>query len=534
MRTILNSFIILAMLTSALNVQAQYAWALSEGGNGLDVGKAVRFDQSGNVIVCGDIAGNPVFGGVLQTGNGLSDGFVAKYNSDGQLQWFRLVGGIGVDKCTAVALDAADNIYVCGYFEDTMRVGNYGVRSKGASDIYVCKFNASGEVQWLKSYGGVTSDLAFSIAVNNNGEPFVCGTFGVSIQFGNTTLTAASPVQSFIVKLKSDGNTDWAIKPVSSNNHTTNSLTLLPNGNLAVAGYYSLALEINGVSVQSSSANYDIFLCSMQQNGTVNWLKKAGGSYDDVSAALSNDAQGNLFLCGNISGFASFDDVHLSNAGYTDPFIAKYDSNGNCLWARSGEGLDLDLANGIACDIQGNVYATGMYENSITFSGQTISGYDQRQLFMVSYDTQGNLRWVKDAGGSGTDCGMAINADGSGNVYLTGYYTYLAQFDGITLPAAGLQDVFLAKYRQSVSGISEHEKVSVSVYPNPVSSSFTVQGNIPENAVITLFDAVGRKVTEQSATNKTVSVSRLPAGVYTLVLFEQERLIGTGKITLGQ
>lgn len=532
MRILFTYLIILAHFFTPFSVQAQYSWAISEGGNGLDVAKNIRFTQDNNVIVSGDIAGNPAFGGTYYIGNGLSDGFVAKYDGNANLQWFRLIGGAGVDKCMGMALDATDNIYLCGTFQGSMTVENFTVQSNGGTDFYVVKLNSSGDILWLKSFGGILDDVAYSIGVNVSNNVFLCGTFGGSMQIGDSTLSATSIVQSYIMKLSDIGNPTWAMKPVSSSNNVSNSLTVLPDGNVAVAGYYSLNMSLGNFSVSSSSASYDVFLCSINDDGVVNWLTKAGGAYDDVSTALTNDTQGNLLLCGNMSGSAAFDTFYLANAGYNDPFIAKYDENGNCVWARSGQGLDLDMVNGISCDAQGNVYATGLYENSITFSEHTISGYDQRQIFMVSYDANGNLRWLQDAGGSGTDCGTAINTDVTGNVYVSGYYTYLAKFGEITLPPAGLQDIFLAKYTQPVSGVSENEKMKISVYPNPATTEFSIQGDIPENATITLVGANGAKKRAGFSKNKTVNVSTLTSGIYMLIVSTSERTLGTTKIAV--
>lgn len=533
MRFIFTSLIILAHFFTPFSVNAQYFWAISEGGNGLDVAKNIRFDQNNNVIVSGDIAGNPAFNGTYYTGNGLSDGFVAKYDENANLQWFQLIGGAGVDKCMGTVLDASGNIYLCGTFQGSMTVGNYTVQSNGGTDFFVVKLNFSGDILWLKGFGGPLDDVAYSLGVNTGGEVFLCGTFGGSMQIGNTILTATSIVQSYVIKLSDTGNPQWALKTVSSSNNVMNSLTVLPDGNVALAGYYSLNVALGDFSVSSSSASYDVFICSINNSGEVNWLTKAGGAYDDVTTAVTNDTQGNLLLCGNISGSAAFDTFHLANAGYNDPFIAKYDGNGNCIWARSGQGLDLDMVNGISCDAHDNVYATGLYENSITFSGQTISGYDQRQIFVVSYDANGNLRWVQDAGGSGTDCGMAVNTDISGNVYVAGYYTYLASFNEITLPPAGLQDIFLAKFRQPVSGISENGKMSFSVYPNPATTEFYIQGDIPKNAIITLIASNGVKKRARYINNQAVNVSAFASGIYTLIISSAEHsILGTTRIAL--
>jgi hypothetical protein len=83
---------ILLLLFFPVCAMAQhYPWAIGEGGVGSDIGKNIRFDKAGNVLLCGDVAGDATFRGTLRKGHGLSDGFVAKYNTNGSIQWIQLL-----------------------------------------------------------------------------------------------------------------------------------------------------------------------------------------------------------------------------------------------------------------------------------------------------------------------------------------------------------------------------------------------------------------------------------------------------------
>lgn len=516
MPSIFSYIRLLILFFVPFTLNAQFVWGVGEGGMGLDLGRNLRIDHKNNIILSGDIAGSPAFRGTYYEGNGLSDGFVGKYDDNANLQWLRLIGGTGVDKCFGTVIDASDNIYLCGSFQNSMTVGSFTLQSNGGTDLFVLKLSASNEVLWLKSFGGTLDDVAYSIGVNNNNDVFICGTFGGSIAFGDTVLTATSIVQSYIAKLSSSGNPQWAINAVSSSNNTINSLTVLPDGNVVTAGYYSFNVSIDSFSLNSSSASYDVFLCKLNDEGKPQWLVKAGGSYDDMTTAICSDLEGNISICGYFSGSSVFGSYQLYNAGYNDPFIAHYSGNGECLWARSGAGLSLDLANGIACDAQGNIYATGMYGSNISFSEHTISGYNDRQIFVVSYNANGDFRWLQDAGENGTDCGMAISTDVAGNVYITGYYTYRCAFDDIFLPLAqSPQDIFMAKYTQPVSGIQEAETDKLSIYPNPATDFITVSG-AKNGMKIRIANLLGEIVSETTLQHETqkIGVAHLVSGAY--------------------
>lgn len=92
--------------------QAQFSWAIQEGSTGVDVGKGVKTNQQGEIVVYGDVAGDPIFNNIVRNGSGLSDGFVAKYSSSGTLTWVRLIGGKLVDKILMGDIDIQGNILI--------------------------------------------------------------------------------------------------------------------------------------------------------------------------------------------------------------------------------------------------------------------------------------------------------------------------------------------------------------------------------------------------------------------------------------
>jgi hypothetical protein len=517
--------ILLFLLFPAFVMAQQYPWAIGEGGVGSDIGKNIRFDKAGNVLLCGDIAGDAKFRGMLRKGHGLSDGFVAKYNTNGSLQWVQLLGGIKVDKASDCAADNNNAVFVTGYFEDSMSVGNKGAKSKGLSDIYVAKIDAGGNPVWLKTFGGAKTDQAYSIITDNSGNVYLCGTYTTAIQLGSFTLNSTNGFpESFIVKLDNNGSVIWAKSSKAAYTNTANSLCLLNNGDIAVTGYFSLSYTFDTTTVNASSTNYQVFIARLDENGNLRWLKSAGGGYDDVANSICTDGT-NVFICGYSSGSANFGAFNISNSGYNDPFVAKFNEQGICQWANRGEGTKLDIGNGICCDQYGNVYATGFYEYNITFSGRSISGPD-RNIFMVSYDNNGNIRWLQNAGESGTDCGLGINVDAQGNVYNTGYYLYRCIFGTTLLPLPEAEDIYLAKLDQATVGISNENTIEFSIYPNPTQGQLTFQGDLPYGLSYSVYNSLGELVTSSTLHNKTISTKDWTDGLYIISLMKEETIVG--------
>jgi hypothetical protein len=153
------------------------------------------------------------------------------------------------------------------------------------------------------------------------------------------------------------------------------------------------------------------------------WAKSAGGVSNDYSNATCTDANGNVYITGTFQGSSVIfgnDTLHNNATGTLAVFIAKYDANGNVLWARSGGGTSDDYTYGICTDTNGNVFIEGYsYGSSITFDTITLNSSVNQFIFIVKYDSIGNVQWGKNGKGA-TSLGWGICSDVAGNVYLYG------------------------------------------------------------------------------------------------------------------
>jgi Beta-propeller repeat len=159
------------------------------------------------------------------------------------------------------------------------------------------------------------------------------------------------------------------------------------------------------------------------------WAKRILGTADDVSNAIAVDGGGNNYITGYYkSTSTTFGATVLASAGGAEVFVAKYDYLGNALWARRAGGTAEDVGNGIAVDGTGNIYVTGYYlSTNINFSGVLLTNAGSAEIFVAKYNSAGTLLWAKAAGGSGYDAANAIAVDAAGNCYITGFFTAVLQ-----------------------------------------------------------------------------------------------------------
>ena len=156
------------------------------------------------------------------------------------------------------------------------------------------------------------------------------------------------------------------------------------------------------------------------------WAKAAGGTYYDYGYSVATDASGNVYVTGSFSSpIITFGTTTLTNAGSGNIFIAKYDAAGNVLWAKSAGGNGSDDGLSVATDASGNVYVTGYFTSStITFGTTTLTnaGGGSNDMFIVKYNAAGNVLWAKREGGTSHEIGFSVTTDASGNVYVTGEF----------------------------------------------------------------------------------------------------------------
>lgn len=220
------------------------------------------------------------------------------------------------------------------------------------------------------------------------------------------------------------------------------------------------------------------------------WAQQAGGtSYDDgYGYGISTDASGNSFVTGEFWGTVSFGSNNLTNSGNWDIFVAKMDPDGNWLWAKQAGGTGYDSGLGISIDAGGNSYITGNFWSTASFGSISITTSGSYNVFVAKLDSNCNWLWAKQAGGASWDYGYGIDADASGNSYVTGYFLGTATFGNTSLISDGGYDIFVAKIGESVqiddNIAPEANLVLLGNYPNPFSLQTEIKYEIKESAPV--------------------------------------------------
>ncbi|MFA4851901.1 MAG: SBBP repeat-containing protein [Bacteroidales bacterium] len=492
-----------------------WVWAKSAGSNYDDDGHSIITDIYGNIYITGDFENSITFGSTTLTSSGGGGIFIAKYDPSGSVLWAKSAVGNGGNYSPIIIADTLGNIYLTGYFDtEFISFGNTTLNNSnndgGTTDIFIAKYNSSGNIQWAQRAGGLGNDWSNSLISDKNGNIYITGAFNSdTITFGSITLANATTLgypDIFITKYDSNGNVIWAQRAGGNDYDGSYSIISDANDNIYITGaFYSPSISF-GSTILTQTGGGDIYIAKYNSVGNVLWAKSIYGTGNDVSNNISIDTQGNLYFSGYFkNSVITFGDTTLSNIGGSlNIFIAKCDSSGNVLWARNIQGHDWDI--GKSCtDKNDNAYLAGFFFNdTITFDNNTfLTNAGGSDIFIAKYDSNGNVIWAKSVGGVNIDGVSSITSDMNGNIFVTGaFFSDFITFGGTTLSNVGGADVFLAKLGSSIGICEIRSENSVVVFPNPTNNSFTLSVP-PATKQIHILNSLGQIVQRKIVDRQT-------------------------------
>lgn len=546
-------------------VCAQTAWITEIKGTGWDLIHDMKLDASGNAVVCGRFEGtsdfDPTAGVFDLTSAGSFDGFVAKYDVNGNLLWARAMGGSDPDILASLALDDAGNIALYGWFEGTADLdptsGTQSTTSAGWRDGCVIKLDANGDLLWAfaventeQCYGG---DIAFS---SFNGDVVVTGYYETSIDLdpnGSFVLNAdldgiVEENTLFMARYDANGDLLWGHKLAGNE---MPHVDVFANGGNEVINWCAAGIDqstspsdldpgggtVHPVAGSGGTVMHYLVVAQYDPNGNYIWSDVTAVEYSSAGTNppdpdlwdLATDTNGNILIAGSIhQDYSTYapNQASIAHLGLTrDGFVLKYDSNGALLWEKMVGGADLDdeAVTDVTMDASGNVWIVSAVRTDadVNLGGTSVlvGVLQETDVVVVQYDANGNYLWHGIAGGDWYDSGVRI-AFWNGDAVLAGSY---ATFGGTadlditsattTHTAIGLYDGFLTRFTPSVSTsiATMSDAVDPIFYPNPANDRITfVNVAMP----IEVFDAHGQHVF--TTRERTIDVSTWAEGIYFL------------------
>ena len=421
-----------------------YLWSQRFGSTSTDIGHSVAADASGNLFVTGYFQGSVDFGGgVLISAGATQDIFLAKYNSTGVHQWSQRFGSSGSDQGLAIAVDGSGNVYLTGRFDGTVNFGGGPLVSAGLTDIFVAAYNSAGAHQWSLRFGGANVDLGNDIDVDLSGNVIVTGQFNDAVDFGGGLLTSAGGSDIFVAAYNSAGVHQWSRRFGDTGTDTGNGVAVGSTGNAVITGQFNNAVDFGG-GLLTSAGGSDIFVAAYNSAGVHQWSQRFGSTSSDAGNDIAVDPAGNAIVTGSFAGTVDFGGGPLV-AVATDIFLAKYNSTGTHEWSRRFGGTSSDTGDDLAVDTYGSVYITGRFDSNVDFGGGPLVSAGASDIYVVKFNSAGTHQFSQRFGSTNPDLGRGITVDPTGSVTITGNFDGTVDFGGGGLVSSGT-DIFLASY----------------------------------------------------------------------------------------
>lgn len=259
-------------------------------------------DSQGNVIITGGNDSTVDFGGGPLTAVGGEDGYVAKFDTNGNHVWSRVIGSTGDDFLQGVGVDGQDRVLVTGHFESSVDFGGTILSNVSGYDGFVAVYGATGNLEWVRQFNSPT-EWAFFYAVGGDasGNVVVAGTYSDTHDFGAGSMTSAGLSDDvLVVKFDPMGATLWSTGFGTTSSESIEGMAIDSGGNVIVGG---------NVLVKVDAA------------GGVAWSRTFTSN---AVRGLGVDPSGNVFVTGELDLTDDFGGGPLTSAGATDVFLAKY------------------------------------------------------------------------------------------------------------------------------------------------------------------------------------------------------------------
>lgn len=458
------------IFNSKLDPTGNFVWSNSAGAISSILPKSTTTDLSGNVYVTGIFHGTVDF----DAGPGVKtlstaptdfsgDVFIAKFNSSGSLTWVKQIGDLYSDFSTSIIVNSSGYIYTIGGFRGKVDFnpgpGTFNLEGSLAyPNPFIIKLSPNGNFVWAKAL--VDSSifaLANSITLDGSQNILIAGKHN-----HNPSINMS---QVFLRKLNPAGTTLWT-HIYGGGWSEASAIKTNAVGDIYISGNFSGNVDFDpgpGFYNMNSSVDYDIFISKLSGSGNFIWAKLLEGSAYNLSISLAIDGLNQLHIAGSFRDTVDFDTGpginNLISLDEDDGFVCKYDDAGNLIWVKQFKGYGYEYVRTIALDDFGNVYSAGGFSNTDfdpgpgTFNLNSI-GVEYYDGFISKIDSAGNFVWALQLGGSKDDQVTSIAIDPSANLYSTGAFHFIADFDpgiGISnMIANGSPDLFLHKLSQCI------------------------------------------------------------------------------------
>lgn len=340
----------------------------------LSGGEKTAMDKKGNIVVLGTYSHVVNLLDTVLTATDIQNNssiYLAKYDAGGHFKWAVTSGGNATVTSIDIATDEVGNIFVSGHIQLGNTVFTIGNETLQQGGMFLAKFNPQGLLSWIRKTDGIErSGYGFQMEVDKGGNVLIRGTFSETVNFGGMQLSSPGVTTAYLVKYDASGVVQWTKQtPAASALLTTDD-------------------EQNILYAVSGMLN------KLTPDGETIWSKER------ITGLMKADKDNNLYVTGsfNYDVDLDFGIVVLRGTAYTSGYLAKYNKDGEILWARIAYDAEYSPDNSppsaLKVDSAGYLYLQGSNQAGMKIGKKILSNYGT--IWLAKFDPTGAVSWATD------------------------------------------------------------------------------------------------------------------------------------------
>jgi hypothetical protein len=443
----MRSYIVCTLLFSAFCSSAQSSQHLTPCYFLTDTGTSAQ-EISNSAVELSD--GTIYVTGSQENGPyGNNDVALLKYDACGNVLWIKYYGD-------SLANDA---YYLNKTSDEKLIVVGQSATSNNGNDAVLYVLDSSGAILMQKTYGDPLEQMAKYVEQTRDKGFVFCG----------YTSDAYGSNDGYVVKVDSAGNLKWQGVVGTPGIEYSDMVHELPDGNFLLSG-----------DTKQFGGNTDVELTKFDRNGNVIWDKTYGDQ-------LENGCQG-VYLLSN-GNYLSYGETNVMGSVAFDFFIQMVDTAGNS--------ISRHTFGGTAADALFSLTETSGMDLICTGYSRSYNGFQPYDIVLFRVDTAGNMKWLKNIASPGVDIGYKLIPSMFGDYVITGLF------------GSNNNDYFLMRTDSAPNtnvGVKSVNYFDAAIYPNPAAGE----------VFIALEGSQDQPVRIESLAGELISELRLPAGTHRL------------------
>ena len=294
------------------------------------------------------------------------------------------------------------------------------------------------------NFGGTSNDYTESVGVDGAGNVYTTGFFAGTVDFGAGDVTSNGSFDVFVSKFNSAGAHQWTNTFGGVEFDRGNEMAVDAAGNVHVIGTFDGTVDFGGSNI-INNGNVGTFVTKLNSSGAHQWTTHFYGLGYQTGYAVAVDSSGNVYTTGSCSGTTNFGGGNIDCTNDAKIFITKLNSSGTHQWSTTLGSTDSQAGFGVAADGSSNVYVTGYFYGTVNFGAGNVTSAGTGDGFVTKLNSSGVHQWTNTFGGTGDDRGLTVAVDAAGNVHIAGTFQGTAELGAGDVTSAGATDAFVTK-----------------------------------------------------------------------------------------